>query len=212
LYEIINDLTADEANEVVVISGRDYEKLDEWFGNTGVDMISEHGAWHKFKNEEWKSIQGLNDLWKEDIYPILNTYVERTPGAFIEEKSFSLVWHYRKAQKGLGELRSNELINNLMYLTRDRGLQLLPGNKVIEIKNVEVNKGKAALSRLYSNDYDFILAIGDDHTDEDIFKVLPETAVTIKVGSTMSAARFYLRNPQEVRKFLTELAQTVNQD
>jgi trehalose 6-phosphate synthase/phosphatase len=212
LYEIIRNLNADDANEVVVISGRDYEKLEEWFGHTGVDMISEHGAWQKYKDGEWKSIQGLNDLWKEDIYPILNTYVERTPGAFIEEKSFSLVWHFRKAQKGLGELRSNELINNLMYLTKDRGLQLLPGNKVIEIKNIEVNKGKAALSRLYSKDYDFILAVGDDHTDEDIFKVLPETAVTIKVGSTMSAARFYLRNPHEVRSFLTELAQTVKQD
>ena len=210
LYGILKNLTADKANEVVLISGRDYQKLDEWFGHTGVDMISEHGAWKKLKNEKWESIHGLNDLWKEDIYPILNTYVERTPGAFIEEKNFSLVWHYRKAQKGLGELRSNELINNLMYLTKDRGLQLLPGNKVIEIKNVEVNKGKAALSRLYRNDYDFILAIGDDQTDEDIFKVLPETAVTIKVGSTMSAAGFYLRNPQEVRDFLSDLSRSDN--
>ena len=209
LYKIIQNLTADEANHVVVISGRDYQKLEEWFGHTGVDMISEHGAWQKYKNQEWQSIRGLNDLWKEDIYPILNTYVERTPGAFIEEKSFSLVWHYRKAQNGLGELRSNELINNLIYLTKDRGLQLLPGNKVIEIKNIEVNKGKAALSRLYIDDYDFVLAIGDDHTDEDIFKVLPENAYTIKVGSTMSAARFYLRNIQEVRHFLTELAEPV---
>jgi trehalose 6-phosphate synthase/phosphatase len=210
LYEIIKSLRADEANEVVVISGRDYIKLDEWFGHTGVDMISEHGAWQKTRNGDWESIRGLNDLWKEDIRPILNTYVDRTPGSFIEEKSFSLVWHYRKAQKGLGELRANELINNLEYLIKDRGLQLLPGNMVIEIKNIEVNKGKAALSRLYSQDYDFVLAIGDDYTDEDIFKVMPESAFTIKVGSTMSSARFYLRNPQEVRQFLTELA-LVNQ-
>ena len=138
--------------------------------------------------------------------PILKTYVDRTPGAFIEEKSYSLVWHYRKAQRGLGELRSNELINNLMYVIKDRGLQLLPGNKVIEIKNIEVNKGKAALSLLYAQKYDFILAVGDDHTDEDIFKAIPETAFTIKVGSTISAARFYLRNPEEVRAFLKKLS------
>ena len=210
LYRIIKNLSSDEANHVVVISGRDYHKLDEWFGHTGVEMISEHGAWHKYKNQGWQSIRGLNDLWKEDILPVLNTYVDRTPGSFIEEKSFSLVWHYRKAQKGLGELRSNELINNLIYLTKDRGLQLLPGNKVIEIKNIEVNKGKAALNRLHADDYDFVLAIGDDHTDEDIFKALPENAYTIKVGSTMSAARFYLRSIQEVRSFLTELAEPVN--
>ena len=88
-------------------------------------------------------------------------------------------------------------------------MQLLPGNKVIEIKNIEVNKGKAALSRLYSADYDFILAIGDDQTDEDIFKALPESAVTIKVGSTMSAADYYLRSPQEVRAFLRKLTQDI---
>lgn len=212
LYEIIAALNADESNEVVVISGRDYLKLEEWFGHTGVDLIAEHGAWQKERNKKWESIRGLNDLWKEDILPILNTYVDRTPGAFIEEKSFSLVWHYRKAENGLGELRSNELINNLMYLTKDRGLQLLPGNKVIEIKNIEVNKGKAALSRIYHDNYDFILAIGDDHTDEDTFKVMPESAFTIKVGSTISAARFYLRTPQEVRGFLKSLTQVVPQD
>lgn len=212
LYEIIEALNADEANEVVVISGRDYLKLDEWFGHTGVDLIAEHGAWQKVKNKKWESIRGLNDLWKEDILPILNTYVDRTPGSFIEEKSFSLVWHYRKAENGLGELRSNELINNLMYLTKDRGLQLLPGNKVIEIKTMEVNKGKAALGRVYLDNYDFIIAIGDDQTDEDTFKVMPETAFTIKVGSAMSAARFYLRNPQEVRGFLKALTLPVVQD
>jgi trehalose 6-phosphate synthase/phosphatase len=209
LYYIIKRLVQDDKNEVVVISGRDYKKLEEWFGNTGVHMISEHGAWQKSKDQSWESIRGLNDRWKEDIFPILQMYVDRTPGAFIEEKSFSLVWHYRKAQNGLGELRSNELINNLEYLTKDRGLQLLPGNKVIEIKNIEVNKGKAALSRLYSNDYDFVLAIGDDHTDEDIFKALPETSYTIKVGSTVSAASYYLRSPQEVRNFLRVLTEPV---
>ncbi|WP_026899087.1 bifunctional alpha,alpha-trehalose-phosphate synthase (UDP-forming)/trehalose-phosphatase [Daejeonella oryzae] len=206
LYQLIESLTADEKNEVVLISGRDHQKLDEWFGHTNVHMISEHGAWQKSKNQQWKSIRGLNDLWKADILPILHTYVDRTPGSFIEEKSFSLVWHYRKAQKGLGELRANELINNLVYLTKDRGLQLLPGNKVIEIKNIEVNKGKAALSRLYLEDYDFVFAVGDDHTDEDIFKSLPEAAYTVKVGSTVSTARFYVRNPEEVRSFLTKLS------
>lgn len=205
LYQLIESLSADEANDIVLISGRDHHNLEEWFGHSNIHMISEHGAWQKVKNGDWESIRGLDDLWKADIMPILKTYVERTPGAFIEEKSYSLVWHYRKAPQGLGELRSNELINNLMYLTKDRGLQLLPGNKVIEIKNIEVNKGKAAIALLYSQEYDFILAVGDDHTDEDIFKAVPETAFTIKVGSTMSAARFYLRNPEEVRKFLTEL-------
>jgi trehalose 6-phosphate synthase/phosphatase len=81
----------------------------------------------------------------------------------------------------------------------------LPGNKVVEIKNVEINKGKAALNFLQDSEYDFIMAIGDDHTDEDIFKALPPTAVTIKVGSHVSAARFFIGDYVDVRGFLKDL-------
>ncbi|MCF8452777.1 MAG: trehalose-phosphatase, partial [Pedobacter sp.] len=164
------------------------------------------GVWQKEVGGKWTSIMGLTDSWKEEIFPILNTYVERTPGSFIEEKSFSLVWHFRKVPKDLGDLRVSELVNNLVYLTKDKGLQLLPGNKVIEIKNIEINKGKAALNFMFKKDYDFIMAIGDDHTDEDIFKALPDSAYTFKVGSSLSAARFYLRNSGDVRQFLHRLS------
>ncbi len=80
------------------------------------------------------------------MYPVLESFTDRTPGAFIEEKDFSLVWHYRKVEESLGELRTNELMNTLRYLLEDKGLQILPGNKVVEVKNVEINKGKAVLT------------------------------------------------------------------
>ena len=206
LYQLLAKLSSDKANEIVLISGRDHHKMEEWFGNSGVHIIAEHGVWQKETGGKWTSIMGLTDSWKEEIFPILNTYVERTPGSFIEEKSFSLVWHFRKVPKDLGDLRVSELVNNLVYLTKDKGLQLLPGNKVIEIKNIEINKGKAALNFMFKKDYDFIMAIGDDHTDEDIFKALPDSAYTFKVGSSLSAARFYLRNSGDVRQFLHRLS------
>jgi trehalose 6-phosphate synthase/phosphatase len=209
LLDLINNLVADPANDVVLISGRKHESLDEWFGDCKLYLIAEHGSWFKQDNTTWHKISGLSDAWKHDIYPLMETYVDRTPGTFIEEKSYSLVWHYRNAQKGLGELRANELMNNLKYLAGDKGLQFLPGDKVLEVKNMEINKGKAALTILGKNDYDFILAFGDDYTDEDLFKALPESAVTIKVGSNLSAAKFYLRNPGEVRKLLKRLTENV---
>lgn len=209
LYALLSQLSSDPANHVVIVSGRNYQTLEEWFGHTGMEMIAEHGAWQKRIGQSWESLPGLSSQWKEDIYPVLETYVDRTPGAFIEDKTFSLVWHYRKAEAGLGELRAGELMNNLRYLINDKGLQLLPGNKVIEIKNIEINKGKAALSLIYNKDYDFIMALGDDHTDEDIFKALPENSVTIKVGSNISAARLYLRSYKEVRQLLKNLSTTV---
>jgi trehalose 6-phosphate synthase/phosphatase len=115
------------------------------------------------------------------------------------------VWHYRKVEESLGELRTNELMNTLRYLAEDKGVQLLPGNKVIEIKNIEINKGKAVMAIVQEGNYDFIMAIGDDHTDEDIFKALPQTAVTIKVGNHISAACYYTGNYLDVRNFLREL-------
>ncbi len=172
-------------------------------------LIAEHGSWFKQQDTSWHKVSGLSDSWKHDIYPVLETYVDRTPGSFIEEKTYSLVWHYRNAQGGLGELRANELMNNLKYLASDKGLQLLPGDKVLEVKNMEINKGKAALMLLDKNDYDFIIAFGDDYTDEDVFKALPESAVTIKVGGNVSAAKFYLRNPTEVRKLLLSFTEAV---
>ncbi|MBS1522897.1 MAG: bifunctional alpha,alpha-trehalose-phosphate synthase (UDP-forming)/trehalose-phosphatase [Bacteroidetes bacterium] len=207
LYTIINQLTEDPANHVVLISGRKHDILGEWFANNDIDMIAEHGAWFKKQHSGWHKLPGLSAQWKHDILPVLETYVDRTPGTFIEEKSYSLVWHYRKAQKGLGELRANELMNTLKYITNDKGLQLLPGDKVVEVKNMEINKGKAALTMVDGNKYDFIMALGDDYTDEDIFKALPDNAVTIKIGSNVSAAKFYLRTPSEARRLLKTLAE-----
>ncbi|HEY8929437.1 MAG TPA: bifunctional alpha,alpha-trehalose-phosphate synthase (UDP-forming)/trehalose-phosphatase [Mucilaginibacter sp.] len=209
LYTIMERLTDDPANTVVLISGRKHENLSEWFDDTNIYLIAEHGSWFKQQGTSWHKIAGLSDAWKHEIYPILETYVDRTAGSFIEEKTYSLVWHYRNAQGGLGELRASELMNNIKYLAADKGLQLLPGDKVLEVKNMEINKGRAALMLLDKNDYDFIVAFGDDYTDEDIFKTLPESAITIKVGGSVSAAKFYLRNPAEVRRLLLNFTEPV---
>jgi trehalose 6-phosphate synthase/phosphatase len=205
LLNLIADLSEVHGNKVIIISGRRHQTLEDWFGHLKLDMIAEHGAWQKQSGNEWKSLPLLTDKWKQDIRAVLETYTDRTPGSFIEEKSYSLVWHYRKVEEGLGELRAQEIINHLRIMVADNGLQLMPGNKVLEFKNIEVNKGKAALNWMHDNNPDFILALGDDHTDEDIFKAIPEEAYTIKVGGNISAARYYLRNPTEVRSLLKYL-------
>lgn len=210
LYDILEKLSADPANRVVIISGRRNQTLEEWFGHMKLDLIAEHGAWQKHYGEEWKSLPLLTDKWKQEVKTVLDTYTDRTPGSFIEDKSYSLVWHYRKVEDGLGELRANEIINHLRVTVADKGLQMMPGNKVIEFKNIEVNKGKAALNWLYGKEPDFMIALGDDHTDEDIFKALPPEAHTIKVGSNISAAKYFLRNFTEVRELLKSLSATTS--
>ena len=206
LYELLHVLSSDPANKIVLISGRNYETLEEWLGNLKMDMIAEHGAWVKYHGDEWKAIPGLTDDWKKDVLQVLNTYTDRTPGSFIEEKTYSLVWHFRRTDAGLGELRANELTNNLKYLVSDRGLQILQGNKVIEVKNAEINKGKAVAAWVNENQPEMMIAIGDDYTDEDIFKSLPDEAVTVKVGSNISAAKFFVNSYKDVRRLLSILA------
>ena len=205
VLQLLTKLTEDPHNKVVITSGRDYKTLDAWLGHLDVDMIAEHGAWYKEYGKVWRSRKDLNDEWKQDIYSALEIYCRRTPGTFIEEKSYSLAWHYRKSEPGLGQLRAHELVADLKHIIADLGLQILQGDKVIEIKNISINKGKAAKRWLEKDDYDFVMAIGDDHTDEDTFKAMPKDAITIKVGNNISAATYFLQSHTDVRVLLREV-------
>lgn len=209
LVEILKSLTRDTNNRVVVISGRDRNSLSEWLDGTNVDLVAEHGIWIKERdNADWESTQkGNGEEWKSNIYPVLEVFAERTPGAFIEEKSSALVWHYRKSEPELGSLRAKELVDTIRVLLNATGLQVLLGNKVIEVKPVEVNKGKASTHWLENGEWDFILGMGDDWTDEDIFGVLPEDAWSVKVGfMAYTKARFYLDSLNDSRDLLKSLA------
>ncbi len=202
---ILKHLADNSKNEVVLASGRERYNLQEWFGNLNIGLVAEHGVWIKEKGKDWSLLKPLTDTWKPQILPLLKRYVDRLPGSFIEEKEFSLVWHYRRAEPELSSIRAKELVDDLMSFTANIDVQVLQGSKVIEVRCAGVNKGTAGLYFISKGNFDFILAIGDDWTDEDLFKVLPETAYSIKVGINPSFAQFNLRNYLEVRKLLKEI-------
>jgi len=204
LLQILGSLSSINNHCLVVNSGRDKTTLERWLGGLGADLAAEHGVWVK-RGPDWYKNEGLKTAWKAKIRQVLQNVVERTPGSFIEEKDYSLAWHYRRIDRDLGEKRVREFRDVLLYLTANLDLQVLEGNKVVEIKNAGVNKGKASLNWLNEGPYDFILAIGDDHTDEDIFAVLPTDAYSIKVGLEQTKARFNLTSVEEVRSLLDEM-------
>ena len=206
LYALLDQLASDERNRVVLISGRDKETFDAWFGDKPYTLVCEHGVWSKIPGEEWIKVEGLETEWKEVVRPTLELYTDRTPGSFVEEKNFSLAWHYRKADHELGSLRANELKDQLRFSLANHDLEILDGNMVVEVKNAGVNKGRAAVRVLAEREEPFIVAIGDDWTDETLFEALPERAYTIKVGMKNSFAKANLESPQEVRELLTTLA------
>jgi len=205
LINLLLKLNADHKNKMVINSGRDKQTLEDWLGYLGIDLAAEHGVWLK-DSTEWRRTPGLSSDWKNDVRAALENIVERTPGSFIEEKEFSIAWHYRQIDKDLGEKRLREFRDVLLYLTANTELHVLEGNKVVEVKHAGVTKGKATLNWLQMDDWDFILAIGDDKTDEDMFRVLPPEAFSVKIGMQNSEAKYHLVNTSEVRDFLTQLS------
>ena len=206
LIEILEHLTKDINNHIVIISGRGRQSLEEWMKPYTLDIIAEHGVWIKRMNKPFKTFIKINASWKKETLSLLERYVNRTPGSFVEEKDYSLVWHYRKVETGLGEVRTRELTSHLKYMTANENLDVLEGDMIVEIKNSEINKGKAAqkLMKIYP-EADFLLALGDDFTDEDTFKAMPEKAYTIKVGTSASEAKFSVNSYKEVRKLFNNI-------
>jgi trehalose 6-phosphate synthase/phosphatase len=168
--------------------------------------VAEHGAATKKVNQDWQQTIKSSGAWQKKLTPILQEYVDLTPGARLEVKPHSLVWHYRGAssayyaQKNLVILRKT-----LSPSLKKNGLSIMHGNKVLEIKNAGLNKGVATKDWLRKS-HDFVMAIGDDVTDEDIFETLPLTAETIKVGRGLTKAQFRLGSHKDVIRLLKRLA------
>jgi trehalose 6-phosphate synthase/phosphatase len=202
LLNILGNLASDRKNNIAIISGRDRVTLENWLGHLPVELVGEHGAWDKEPGKKWQSIEGLSAGWKKEVNNIFINYSDDAPGSFIEEKTYSTAWHYRNAEGCTGEKAAAAIIRDLKSKLKNQELDIIDGNKVVEVKSSLVNKGNAALRLLAKQDYDFVIAIGDDRTDEDMFKALPADTITIKVGANISAADYWQKSVTEVRALL----------
>lgn len=202
---LLKTLSESPNTDIVIISGRKKEDLERWFSGLKVNFISEHGIFIKKYNKNWESLVNITPDFKNIIKNIMEIYVDRLSQSFIEEKEFSIVFHYRNADPELASLRVAELIDELLILTSNMQVNLILGNKTVEIIPAGIDKGVAANIFLREKHYDFILAVGDDTTDEDLFKSLPEEAITIKVGLGKSFAKYNTKSYIEIRNLLENL-------
>ncbi|PMP93474.1 MAG: bifunctional alpha,alpha-trehalose-phosphate synthase (UDP-forming)/trehalose-phosphatase, partial [Thermodesulfobacterium geofontis] len=205
LINLLKKLSENPNTDVVIISGRKKEDLEKWFNGLKINFIGEHGIFIKKYNQDWESLANITSDFKNSIKNIMEIYVDRLPQSFIEEKEFSIVFHYRNADPELASLRVAELIDELLILTGNMQVNLVLGNKIVEIIPAGIDKGVAANIFLREKNYDFILAIGDDATDENLFISLPEEAITIKVGLGRSFAKYSTKSYIEVRNLLENL-------
>ncbi|WP_026714859.1 bifunctional alpha,alpha-trehalose-phosphate synthase (UDP-forming)/trehalose-phosphatase [Flavobacterium daejeonense] len=201
LYELLDGINKNNNTEVAIISGRSRRSLAKYFAHKKYTLITDHGIWIRKIDEEWKKIENPKTEWKDSIRPIIVCFVDKTPGSFLEEKEFSLAWHYRKAEAHLAEIRMRELRIVLSGLVTDSELSILNGNKVLEVKNSIVSKGRA-ITNLDLDADNFIFVAGDDYTDESMFEMLPPNAISIKVGNTETLAKYHVQNILALRNLL----------
>jgi trehalose 6-phosphate synthase/phosphatase len=210
LLTLLEQIAKDKNNEVYIISGRDSHTLQTWLGHLPLHIVAEHGAKTKCFNEDWMVDKSINadEAWKDIISQVMAVYVKRCANTFVEQKEYSLVWHFRNAEAQQAKLRSTELYNELCPIAHALNLEVLPGNKIIEVRVKGIDKGYIAKKLIAEKNYDFILACGDDNTDEDMFKILANLAQshTIKIGDVASYAKYNLHTPQMMVSLLGYLA------
>lgn len=203
LLTILQNLATAPYNHVVISSGRDKKTLDLWLGHLNIGLAAEHGAFYKEKGAWHQTTQKIE--WDEEIPEIIKQTVRKTPHSRMEIKDTALVWHYRNVDAWLADLRVTQLINSLLNPCARHNLQIMKGNKIVEVKGSDISKGSEANRLIDNGSYDFIMAIGDDTTDEEMFMALPKDSITIKVGQSSNAAIYNLPAQEQTLIFLEKL-------
>jgi trehalose 6-phosphate synthase/phosphatase len=207
LLDLLRGLGTQPHMEVHVVSGRSRETLERFLGAMPVNLHAEHGAWFRpVGGVDWTALESPALTWREGVLAILDDYAARTPGAFVEEKSFGCAWHYRLSDPEYGEFQANDLKLHLTTVLANDPVQVLPGEKVIEVRPQALHKGRvvAPIASRTAAGW-LLLAIGDDRTDEDLFAALPPESVAIHVGRTASRAEVRVADVPAVRRFLRRL-------
>lgn len=199
-------LRLNEKYELVIISGRDRAFLDSQFADIPIRLVAEHGGFHR-ENGDWVSrIVSNTDSWKSEVTRLMSTFCKRVPGSFVEEKEASVVWHFRRSPKNFADFQARKLQDELHVCMANLPVIVSFGSKIVEAKASECNKG-AYLHYLFEQNHDRrSIVIGDDITDEDMFRVLEHRGVSIRVGPGATSANLRLAEQSDVIPFLQNLA------
>ena len=204
LLRLLTDLSARTDRSVHLISGRPRAELERWFGALPIGLHAEHGIYSRVQGD-WIARGAVPEDLREKVRATLEQVVSCTPGSHVEVKAAGLAWHYRQAEPEHGAHQARQLRLHLREVLTGTPLEVLAGDKVVEVRLQGMHKGLVLLGMLAPGD--LALAIGDDRTDEDLFRALPEDALTVRVGRGPSVARFHLPDVAAVRSLLRALAE-----
>ena len=207
LFHLLHQLACEPDIDVDIVSGRSRDQLERWFGALPIALWAEHGFWRRPAGSlRWESAMPLDTGWMSRVKPILDQFAESTPGAHVEMKTASMAWHYRSVARDFGMRQAHELRLVLGDLLSNQPLEVLEGKKVIEVRMRGVGKGLVAQRISAEADPGVaLLAIGDDRTDEELFRALPPDALTVGVGSMAEGARFRVDHHRSIRRLLLSM-------
>ncbi len=235
LKNVLESVCADPRNSVFVISGKMTDAVSAFFGDVeGLGLAAEHGSYYcmphaaNSKGRHWLVGTGLSDMsWKEPAKLLMDNYTIRTHGSYVEQKGTALIWQFRDADPEFGLAQSRELEDHLKDVMSGYPVAVLRGGGLndgyIEVRPNGVSKGHFLIHMLEAlkvqrRHVEFILAIGDDSSDEPMFESLAHMAKSklvhkfpVTVGRKPTAATSYVDDPNQVMELLAMLAKSSNQ-
>ncbi|EPS67351.1 hypothetical protein M569_07419 [Genlisea aurea] len=225
VIDILNSLCDDPKDTVFIISGRGRSALSDWLAPCqNLGLAAEHGYFMRLnKNSEWESL-ALDLDWKRIVKPVMKQYTESTDGSSMEMKESALVWHYQYADPDFGSCQAKELSDHLESVLANEPASVCRGQHIVEVKPQGVTKG-VVCSKVISRREgeggapDFVLCIGDDRSDEDMFESIRSRfgssgaaaqVFACTVGQKPSKAKYYLDDTAHVLRLLRLLADASN--
>jgi trehalose 6-phosphate phosphatase len=191
---------------LAVVSGRTIAEIDEFFAPLQLAAVGGHGAEMR-PVAAGPVIAGRSTPLDAEFKEQLKQIAARHPGVLVEDKSYSLALHYRQAPKqGLGLVHD---VKHAHEAWGDQSIELLTGKAVLELKFAGFNKGAAVRQLMTYPPFAgrAPIFVGDDRTDEDAFKVMPEfNGQSMSVGRKLSGIDKYFECPADVRRWLGRLA------
>jgi trehalose 6-phosphate phosphatase len=200
----LGSLVAKTNGALALVSGRRLAALEALFAPVQSAAIGCHGAELRSRQGE-AAVERVPPLSAE-IRAAFSDIAALEPLVRVEDKTFSLAFHYRRAPDREQSLLARVGDRAARYMP---DLMVLRGKAVVEVKSAGFNKGEAVLHLMGQPPFAGRrpIFLGDDETDEDVFAVLGQlNGIGISVGRQALGASFTIRGPAEVRNWLAELA------
>ena len=234
ILNLLTELTNDKKNSVYIVAGKGAKQLDVWFeGIPNLGLSAEHGYLYKVKaKDQWKKIVDKYDTsWRKICTNIIGPYTDRCEGSTLEIKESSIVWQYSECDQELGKAFASVITSELQVALKNKEVKIINGKGFVEVITLGIDKGyfvsyiiKEKIRQKKAPD--FILCIGDDASDEKMFKYLNKkkkeiksfnhaaNLISITVGKKPSEAQYYVNNTKEVqdliKKFTFKIAKSVS--